>query len=118
MPRKLRQPKHRARPARLSDFPFHERWRLISSWFPPRSWEPWRANERWQTWTDFLADYELVRDEVLRLFPPARLAHRRAGVPFAEAAWRFRKEYGAAALDAASYDELRNYPPYDGDEAT
>jgi hypothetical protein len=98
MSRKLRVPKLRTE-RHLSDFDIPEQLCFLASWFPPREDRP-QDRGRWQTWTDFLDDYESIRDELQAHFP-----HNTD--PFAERVRRFVERYGLEELETLrSYEDL------------
>src|SRR5688500_18231601 len=98
--RPLRQPK--AQPVRLADFTPREKLCFLSAWEPG-----WDVAARWESWCDYLSDYALVRDELSQKFG-ARFQCI-GGCPFAERVLRFRDDFGAAALDTATYTEVHGY---------
>lgn len=66
---------------------------------------------RWSSWSEYLATYAIVRDELR-----ARTAARTDDAePWGEQVHRFADEHGLAALEAASYDDLD--PPDEEHEA-
>jgi hypothetical protein len=105
MPRKTRLPKPRiARPRQLTDFSIDEILGFVAGWVPPRPWEPWRVTERWQSWSEFLMDWDAVRDAWM-----ATDLGRRP--PFADRVRSFRYCYGDQALAAATYEQLHDHDP-------
>jgi hypothetical protein len=72
----------------------------------------------WNTWADYLADYEAIRDEFLAhwgVYDEKRQQWRtrQAGRPiFAECARAFAAARGLAALEAAEYGDFK----YDGED--
>jgi hypothetical protein len=100
--RPLRQPKTRT--VQLRDFSMRERLCFLSAWSPPKN-EFDRGHSRWQTWADFVRDYEAVRTELLE-----RHAERCSERPiFAERVLKFRDTYGMEELKAASYEDIRDF---------
>jgi hypothetical protein len=76
---------------------------------PALGWWPGRG-QRWNTYSDFLADHTHVRDELLKMFPAQR------DLMFAERLSRFQQRHGATALLRASHDAFRTdagSTPYD-----
>ncbi len=76
----------------LSDFTVLEQLRIGTGW-------AWR--QRWPTMAALLADYATVREQYLSRY------HHQRRPPFVELALRYRQAYGAAALEAATNDEIR-----------
>lgn len=93
--------RRRAAPASLTlrDLDLPDVLCLLAGWQPPQHTFD-RERSRWATWQEFLTDYEHVRAEL-----PARPDGRE---PFAERVRRYRETFGAAALDAATYEDLHD----------
>ena len=78
--------------------PAAEEFALVLSWSPPRPGSYQSVEEPpWRTWLEYLAAYRPVRDELLQQPGPE---------PFAERVHRYCERYGAAALLAATYEEV------------
>ena len=97
----MRRRVRRAAAITLDDLTIHDHLCLMSGWSPPKS-EFDRGRSRWQTWAEFLHEFELLRTDLLKEFP------RRSGEEyFAEKALRMRNAVGLAALESASYEEIK-----------
>lgn len=101
MPRKRRQPKarHQLTPT-LADFTLREKLLFLSGWHPGTS------GTRWRTWAEYLADYQAVRLELHERFRTG--AKAAFPEPYAEAALRILTDHGAEALDATTYQDIRD----------
>ena len=80
------------------------------------AWAPGDGSGRWDSWAEFLDDYEVVRPLLIERYRTGP----RADFPslFGDVALAFRLLYGAAALDAvASCEEVRYGVAHVDDEA-
>jgi hypothetical protein len=86
---------------RLSDFDVAELLCFMAAWSPPRYPDD-RERWRWQTWAEFLDDYEAIRVELR-----ADFAHVTKPF-FAERVRRFVERHGLEALeDLTCSEDLR-----------
>lgn len=58
-----------------------------------------------ETWTEYLADYESIRDQLFAKFRSGARAD--FPTPFADLALQFRERFGAKSLDEASYETIK-----------
>jgi hypothetical protein len=104
MPRKptggrpLRVPRRKPVP-RLADFSIPEKLDFLSGWTPSHG-------GRWHTWDEYLSDYEHVRAELHERYRTGPRSGDRA--PFAESAKQYLAQHGRAALQAATWSDIRS----------
>jgi hypothetical protein len=88
-------------PARqLSEFSIDEILSFSSAWSPPKRWEPWRTIERWQSWDEYVRDWQAVREEWLSLGRGPRPS-------FADLVVRYLARYGREALERARFEDIK-----------
>jgi hypothetical protein len=101
---------------RLEDFDLRTQLWWLSGWSLNC-----RRDTPWHTWSDYLGDYESIRDEFLAhwgVYDEGRQhwRTRRIGHPiFAEQARAFAAAHGLAALEAAEYGDIKYGPEEDED---
>jgi len=86
----------------LRDFTLWQRLCFLSAWSPPQAWDAPHGENPWTTWTEYLEDFVQVRDELI--------AHRHPGVTgplFGDRVIAYRETHGQAALDVATYEDIR-----------
>ena len=67
------------------------------------AWRPGDPADRWRSWAEFLRDFTALRPELV-----ARFGDRLGGRPlFGDRVSAYLARHGAAALERASYEQLR-----------
>jgi hypothetical protein len=90
----------------LDELSLVEHLSFANAWRPPL-YDFERSQARWQTWGDFLADWERVRDEALAA--RASGAQEWQGEVFAEKVRRYVAAHGFSVLGGLSYEEVREW---------
>lgn len=99
---------HAAAPS-LDDYKLIEKMAFLSSWSPTS-----RRTRRWSSWAAYVEDYRALRPQLLQAFRSGQRSE--FGPLFGDRVLAFVERHGLAALDRASYADIR-YADDDGGDS-